>query len=165
MGRHLGMAARRELVLAVGQGYKTTSVTKKRRTLDEFAAVTGYHRKHAIRVRRKSAAGVLSASRSRARLYDEAVRQAVLVLWEASDRICGKRLKPLIATLLGAMEHHAHLRLDPALRERVLSMRGATIDRMLAGPRTHVRGRSRRRPSLAIRRSVPLRASADWNDP
>jgi len=35
------MAARRELVLAVGQGYKTTSVTKKRRTLDEFAAVTG----------------------------------------------------------------------------------------------------------------------------
>jgi DNA-binding LytR/AlgR family response regulator len=73
MGRHLGMAARRELVLAIGQGYKTTSVTKKRRTLNEFTAVTGYHRKHAIRVRRKSAAGVLSASRSRARLYDEAV--------------------------------------------------------------------------------------------
>jgi DNA-binding LytR/AlgR family response regulator len=67
------MAARRELVLAIGQGYKTTSVTKKRRTLNEFTAVTGYHRKHAIRVRRKSAAGVLSASRSRARLYDEAV--------------------------------------------------------------------------------------------
>jgi len=41
MGRHLGMAARRELVLAVGQGYKTTSVTKKRRTLDEFAGDPG----------------------------------------------------------------------------------------------------------------------------
>ena len=55
------MAARRELVLAIGQRYKTASVTKKRRTLDELTAVTGYHRKHAIRIRRKSAAGVLSA--------------------------------------------------------------------------------------------------------
>ena len=27
------------------------------------------------------------------RIYDEAVRQALIVAWEASDRICGKRLK------------------------------------------------------------------------
>ena len=27
------------------------------------------------------------------RIYDEAVREAVIVVWEASDRICGKRLK------------------------------------------------------------------------
>ena len=27
------------------------------------------------------------------RIYDEAVREALTVIWEASDRICGKRLK------------------------------------------------------------------------
>ena len=27
------------------------------------------------------------------RIYDEAVREAVIVVWEAADRICGKRLK------------------------------------------------------------------------
>ena len=27
------------------------------------------------------------------RIYSEAVRQALVVLWEAADRICGKRLK------------------------------------------------------------------------
>jgi hypothetical protein len=159
------MAARRELVLAIGERYQTASSTEKRRILDEFAAVTGYHRKHAIRVLRKSAAGVLSASRPRARLYDEAVREALVILWEASDRICGKRLKPLIATLLDALERHGHLRLAPAVRERVLAVSAATIDRMLAGPRAHVRGRSRRRPASAIRRSVPVRTFADWNDP
>jgi hypothetical protein len=163
MGRHLGMAARRELVLAIGQRYKTTSVTKKRRTLDEFAAVTGYHRKQATRV---SARARPVFFRHRARGHGSTMKRCARQSWFCGrHRIRGKRLRPLIATLLGAMERHAHLRLDPAVRERVLSMRAATIDRMRAGPRAHVRGRSRRRPSLVVRRSVPVRAFADWNDP
>ena len=32
------------------------------------------------------------------RVYDEAVRKAVIVVWEASDRICGKRLKAALLT-------------------------------------------------------------------
>lgn len=40
------------------------------------------------------------AKRSRAPLYDEAVRAALIVLWEASDRVCGKRLQPLLPILL-----------------------------------------------------------------
>ncbi len=31
-----------------------------------------------------------------------------MVLWEASDRICGKRLKPLMPALVKAMERHGH---------------------------------------------------------
>jgi hypothetical protein len=37
------------------------------------------------------------------------VREALIVLWDASDRICGKRLKAMIPTLLPAMERHGHL--------------------------------------------------------
>src|SRR5438045_6712125 len=36
------------------------------------------------------------------RIYDEAVREALIVVWEASDRICGKRLRPLLPILLEA---------------------------------------------------------------
>jgi predicted metal-dependent hydrolase len=50
--------------------------------------------------------------RQRERLYDEAVHQALNVLWEAADRICGKRLRELIQVLIGAMERHGHLQLD-----------------------------------------------------
>ena len=46
----------------------------------------------------------------------EAVRQALIVLWEASDRICGKRLKALLPLLLPALERNGHLQLDPAIR-------------------------------------------------
>ena len=47
-----------------------------------------------------------------ARIYDEAVRVTLVVLWEAADRICGKRLKALLPTLIAAMERHGHLQLE-----------------------------------------------------
>ena len=34
------------------------------------------------------------------RIYDEAVREALIVVWEASDRICGKRLKAVLPSLI-----------------------------------------------------------------
>ena len=32
--------------------------------------------------------------------------QALIVVWETSDRICGKRLRPLIPVLVEAIERH-----------------------------------------------------------
>ena len=43
--------------------------------------------------------------------------RSLIVLWEASDRMCGKRLKALLPTLVPALEHHGHLCLDPAARD------------------------------------------------
>ena len=67
-------------------------------------------------------------------MYDEGVKEALIVLWETSDRVCGKRLKPLLPLLVDSMERHGHLHLDPAIRSRVLSVSAATIDRVLAEP-------------------------------
>ena len=58
--------------------------------------------------------------RGRQCVYDEAVTEGLIVLWEASDRMCGKRLKALLPILLPALERHGHLSLDPGVRERVL---------------------------------------------
>jgi len=61
-------------------------------------------------------------------------------LWDAGDRICGKRLRALILVLIDAMERHGHLKLDAAVRTLLLGV-SAAIDRML-GPLW--RGSSRR---------------------
>jgi hypothetical protein len=45
-----------------------------------------------------------------------AVRDALVALWEASDRICGKRLKVMISTLLPSLEQHGRLNLDQATK-------------------------------------------------
>ena len=100
-------------------------------------------------------------------MYDEAVRQALTVLWEAADRVCGKRLKALIPMLVDAMERHGHLDLDPVIKTKVLQVSAATIDRVLAAARAHIDGQRKRRKGVgsAIRRSIPVRTFADWHDP
>lgn len=163
--RRVSMATRDELLEAVGERYRQGGREEKTRILDEFAAVTGYHRKHAMRLLRCPGPSTRHRPRPERRLYDEAVRSALVVLWEASDRICGKRLKSLVPLLVEAMERHGHLRLEGAVRDRLLTMSAATIDRMLRDTRIAI-GRPRRRAGAsALRRSIPIRTFKDWNDP
>ena len=160
------MTTRKELTEALRARYSSAPLSDRIKILDEFVALTGYHRKHAIRVLGKQDTEAGSAP-VRNRLYDEAVRQALTMLWEAADRVCGKRLKALIPTLIDAMERHGHLDLDPVVRSKLLQVSAATIDRALAPARKHIDGQRKRRKGVgaAIRRSIPVRTFADWRDP
>jgi hypothetical protein len=121
--------------------------------------------KSAIRVLNAQAIPKRSQTRHRPSLYDDAARQALIVLWEASDRVCGKRLRPLLRILLPALERHGHLQLDEVIRTKVLAMSAATIDRLLRTPRNATRTRKPRRVTPEIRRRIPVRTFADWNEP
>lgn len=99
--------------------------------------------------------------------YGDEVVSALIVLWEASDHLCSKRLKPLIPVLLPALERHGRLCLDADLTAQLLAISPATIDRLLSPVRVQA-GRGRRRRaglSSAARRSVPVRTFNDWQDP
>ena len=161
------MGTRDELLEAVAARYRGATRTEKGRILTEFAEISGYHRKHAERLLRREHVVDRSRPRPGRRVYDEAVREALVVLWEASGRICGKRLKPLIPLLMPAMGRHGHLALDEEVRVRLLEISAATIDRVLAPVRAVGPGGRRRRTahSSAVRRSVPIRTCADWDDP
>lgn len=166
MARRISMATRSELVAAIVERYRLGSRSDKCRILDEFVAVTGYHRKHAIRVlagREKRPSG----NKSNSLRYGSNVREALIVLWETSERLCSKRLKPLIPVLLPALERHGRLELDDALRSKLMTVSPATMDRLLTEVRMVARGGQRRRAGMssAVRRSVPVRTFGDWNDP
>ncbi len=141
------MTTRKELVEALRVRYRCADLGDRIKILDEFVALTGYHRKHAIRVLREEIA-TAKTTHTRNRLYDEAVRQALTVLWEAADRVCGKRLKALIPMLVDAMERHGHLDLDPVIKTKVLQVSAATIDRVLAAARLHIDGQRKRRKGI-----------------
>jgi hypothetical protein len=100
-------------------------------------------------------------------VYDAAVLEALIVLWEASDRVCGKRLRALLPVLVPALERHGHLDLDASVRERVFSASAATIDRLLAPTRTAATGKTRKalQSRARVRKSVPVRTFADWKEP
>ncbi len=139
------MTGRKELIQAIAERYRNSSRADKKKILDEFTEVTGFHRKHAIRALRKTKKhlnGASAESAPRSRVYDQAVVEALTILWEAADRICGKRLKQAIPALLEAMELHGHLAVDAEVRRRLLTVGAATIDRLLAS----VRGAARQGP-------------------
>ncbi|MBZ0208924.1 MAG: transposase family protein [Hyphomicrobium sp.] len=165
MGR-ISMRARRELVAAVADRYRMAERMEKGRILDELTAVTGWHRKHAVRVLNPERARPRMRRPPR-RIYSEAIRDALIALWEASDRVCGKRLKVMIPVLLPALERHGRLNLGEADRALVLTASAAMIDRMLRDVRIAARGGRRRRAgfSSAVRREVPIRTFNDWGDP
>src|SRR6266536_1895991 len=102
--------------------------------LDEVVAVTGYHRRHAVRVLRHgrfpdptlaavqglAPPGQRPARRSmgsggrplgRPRVYSSVVVGALRVAAEASNWLCGTRLAPFLPELVPALEAEGELRL------------------------------------------------------
>lgn len=165
--RRVSTTTRDELLAATAERYRSSGREAKSRTLDEFASVTGLHRKRAMRLLRDGPGPARPRPRPARRLYDEAVLEALILLWEASDRVCSKRLRPLLPVLVTAVERHGHLELDAVVRERLPRISAATIDRAPASVREQVGGRRRRHaaPRAALRRSVPIRTLSCCDDP
>ena len=107
-----------------------------------------------------SSTGLPNARTRQKRLPDtpsiEAVREALIVVWEAADRICGKRLRAALPHLVGSKERLGHLGLDPQVRQRLLTASAATLDRLLQPIRTPVGRRlRRRRRAVALQSELP----------
>ena len=166
MNGGISTMAKRELVATIRDRYRESSKKEKGRILGEFIAVTGNHRKHGIRLLGQSGADsekpLTGAGR---RVYDEAVRDAVIVVWEAADRICGKRLKAALSDLVDSMERHGHLRLDPEVRGRLLAASAATLDRLLKPVRGKAGSRRKRRRTTRAGHQIPVRTYSDWHRP
>ncbi len=95
-GGDMTRASIREYTEAVRGRYVRASKKEKGRILDEFTQVIGYHRKAAVRLLRRGNQPRGNKKRGRPRQYGAAVAQALRAAWEATDRLCSKRLHPFL---------------------------------------------------------------------
>jgi hypothetical protein len=165
MHKTISKLAKSEVLEALHERYQQAPKKEKTKILDEFIAVAGCHRKHAIRLLADIGTAAFKAPAVGRRTYDEAVREALVVLWEAADRICGKRLKAILPSLVTALERHGHLALDLTVRQRLLSVSPATIDRLLITVRSKASHHKKRKTLTKPSKQVPIRTFADWNEP
>ena len=154
----------REYTTAMLKRYLGARKKEKSKLLSEFCAVTGYHRKAAVRLLSHSPGG--KDRRGRQSQYGLPVTHALRKLWEASDHLCSKRLAPFIPDLVDALERHGELTMEPGVRELLLRVSASTIDRLLRP----YRRRSLRRPysystsSYKLKGQIPLRTFSEWKD-
>jgi len=147
-----------EYAAAVRPRYLMVSKAEKQRILDEFCHVTGYHRKSAIGLLRHPPKGA-GKHRGRPKKYGPDLVPALGVTWEATDRICSKRLAPFLPELIPVLEHHQELELAPCIRTKLLTVSASTIDRLPAPlrRRTGRRSPSTTRSVSALKALIPIR--------
>lgn len=155
-----------EYVAAIRGRYRKASKEEKGKILDEFTQVTGLHRKAAIRLLNRVVESSGKKRRGRLRIYDSGVIESLKTVWEASDRLCSKRLKPFMPEILGVLRHHGELRLNTDIQTQLCKISPATIDRLLrpwrrAGGR---RGFTTTRPGNLLKNMIPIRTFTDWQE-
>ena len=149
-----------QLLEAARSRYPTLSYQQKGALVDELVELSGFHRKSVLRLLRQQPAdhggppaadaGNDSEEVGRSRRYGPEVVQLLETLWEASDHLCGKRLAAVLPTLMSALERHGHWQVDPDLRQKLLQISPATMDRLLAPARSAQGNQHRRRRTRVV---------------
>ena len=156
----------RELVEAVRGRYLRGSKKVKTRILNEFVANTGLHRKAAIRLLNRRAKPAGKKKSGRPRLYGLEVMAVLKTAWEATDRVCSRRLQPFLPELLGLLMNKEEIVITEEAYLQLCHMSASTIDRILhKWRRTGARhGFSTTKPGSLLKAAIPIRTFGDWDD-
>jgi hypothetical protein len=161
-------ASRHDLARPLAPRYAHASRREQGQLLDEFCALTGYTRKHAlVLLRHPPAEERVCNRRGRPPSYGPAEVALLRVCWAATDGICSKRLAPCLPELLQRLRRwHALEHVSAETIERVAHLSPATIDRALASSRDGLpkRGLSPPRPGTLWKHQVASKTFADWTE-
>src|SRR6201998_1480481 len=144
MGSGLSMPSRAQVTPRDAKSYVNASRKNRGRILDQVVEVTGWSRDNAGRrltaaAKRPPGTGRSVAARPRKPRTPKYSYDALKVLqrvWAASGGQCGKYLAASMALQLDGLQRHGELefgrdRYSPEVRQELLTMRAASIDRYL----------------------------------
>ena len=160
-------ASLREYAAVQRERYQHATRAEKHRLLDEMVAVTGIHRKAAIRLlRRAPRPRSTPGPGGRPREYGPAVAAAAAVLWQASGRIGAHRLHPFVPELFERLVQCGELTVAPDIEKRLRQASRPTLARLLAPARATFprRAATITRPGGWLRQEIPIRTFTEWDD-
>jgi transposase InsO family protein len=152
----MSIEAKTQYLGRIYERYQRGGRQHKSKILDEFCAVCGYHRKAALRRLNRPLDRPAKRRPGPKPTYDAArVLGPLKTLWLASEQPCGKRLKAIIPLWLPYLKKGV----TPSVREQLLALSAATLDRLLAPARARHprRGLCTTKPGSLLRHQVALR--------
>lgn len=159
----MGKQEKRGYLLAICKRYHHALRREKSKILDEFCTVCGYNRKYAIRLLKSTYRRLRRGEKPNSKpgprsIYDsEELLEALKAIWFACDQICSKHLKSAIPAWLPFYEVH-HKALTEDVRQKLLSISPATIDRLLKPIRVNQKkGLSGTKPGTLLKTQIPIK--------
>jgi hypothetical protein len=138
---------------------------EKQKMLDEFTAATGYHRKYALRLLKHGYPRRKGKPKGRQAIYRGEVVSALEQIWEVYGRICSKRLHPYLPEGLKVLERCGEIQFSAEIKSLLLNISSATMDRCLRPVRVKSsHGLSTTKPGSLLKKAIPIRTFADWNE-
>ena len=155
-----------EYAEAIRERYLRSNKKIKKKILDEFTAATGLHRKAVIRLLHRSTKPSAKHRAGRPRLYDLETISALRLTWEATDRLCSKRLRPFLPELVSILREKGELNIQDETQKLLCRMSESTIDRMLRRFRRKEPGHglSTTKPGVLLKNAIPVRTFSEWNN-
>ncbi len=152
-----------EVMVKLRARYRRAGFKHRVRLIDQAVDLFGYHRKSAIRALGARPRPALPRP-GRPPKYDAAaLGPALKAIWLAGQQPCGKRLTAMMGDWVPAYEAY-HRGLSAPLKEQLLLMSSATLDRMLAPLRARHWARTiPTRPGAILRQEIAIRGGA-WQE-
>jgi hypothetical protein len=111
----------KEYVEAIKGRYQKETKKGKSKILDEFTKATGLHRKAAIRLLNRCHPASGRKRSGRPSRYGIVVVEALRAVWEASDRLCSKRLHPFLPEFIPVLRRCGESKMTAEIEAEVLS--------------------------------------------
>lgn len=147
--------------------YWNASKREKSLILDEFCNTSGYHRKHAIRMlsrKQLKESKIAKRKRGRKKTYEPSLLlEPLKKVWFATDQMCSDRLRAAMPIWLPFYES-AYGKLDKGVKEQLLAISEATIDRLLKPERDQIPKRiCGTKPGSLLKKHIPIKTD-QWNE-
>ena len=155
---------REEMLPRLRSSYVRRDREGRGRMISDVCEQFGYSRKHATKMLGAKAGwgGDPAVRKGRPARYGPEVVEVLLRIWKAAEQPCGKRLVAMLAQWL-PYEEKEHGRLTPAVREKVLGISAAQVDRLLAPHKAGARrGRCGTKPGGLLKHQIPIRTD-NWD--
>lgn len=161
------MAQRRAVTNRLAAKYRQATRAEKSEILTQLVELTGWHRDHArAQLRAAGTVRVAVARKPRPPLYSERVITALETCWCVARFPAGKRLAPMLPTLVPMLRRDGELDLTDNEAALLVEMSAATIDRRLgpAKERDGFTATSHTKPGSMLKSQIPIRTWSEWDE-